>query len=262
MRRLLFSLLVLGLLGAPAAYARPAKGHHHRRHKAPAAAVTRSEVLALIKQYAPGAVAGAAGQGGATGPAGHGGATGPTGPAGPTPPFSAGSGLVLSGTQLSLNPASTLFQDPLVSAQCPAYTFLYRVAQNGGTSCDFGAVAFTGQVTYIEIEAEQTPVTSTTAWTTGSDLITAQISIEGVGWATSNDEIDCGLWQGPTEVYGAGGALLTHIELANPQLDLALTTVRTGVSAGTVFTVKCVRAGGTEPAAATMGTLAVLPFSG
>jgi hypothetical protein len=261
MRRLLLSLLVLGLLGAPAAYARPAKGHRHHRHKAPAA-VTKSEVIALIKQYAPGAVAGGAGPGGATGAAGHGGPTGPTGPAGPTPPFSAGSGLVLSGAQLSLNPASTLFQDPLAAAQCPAYTFLYRVSQNGSTSCDFGAVAFTGQVTYIELEEAPVSVTSTTAWTNGSDLITGQIQIEGVGYATSNDEIDCGLYQNGSEVYGVGGALLTRIGLANPQLDLALTTVRTGVSAGTAFTVKCLIAGGSEPASATMGTLAVLPFSG
>ena len=99
MRRLLLSLLVLALFGAPAAYARSTKGHH-RKHKAPPA-VTRSEVIALIKRYAPGAVAGADGQSGRTGP---------TGPAGSAAPFSASNGLVLSGTQLSLNPASTLFQ--------------------------------------------------------------------------------------------------------------------------------------------------------
>jgi hypothetical protein len=260
-RRLLLSLLVLALLGAPAAYGRPVKGHRHRGHKPPPA-VTRSEVIALIKQYAPGAVAGAAGQGGPTGAVGNGGPTGPTGPAGPTPPFSAGSGLVLSGSQLSLNPASTLFQDPLAAPQCPAYTFLYRISQNGSSSCDFGAVAFTGQVGYIELEAEPTYVTSTTAWTHGNDLITGQISIEGVGWATGDDEIGCLLYEGASPVSGAGGALLTHIELANPQLDLALTAVRTNVSAGTVFTVKCQIDGGTWPAAANHGALAVLPFSG
>jgi len=254
MRRLLLSLPVLVLLGAPAAYAKPAKAHHHK-HKAPKA-VTKKEVIALIKQYAPGAVAGAAGQAGLAGP------TGPTGPTGPPPSLSAGSGLVLSGTQLSLNPTSTIFQDPLTAPQCPAYTFLYRLAQSGSSSCDYGAVAFTGQVSYTELEGEPLTVAGTTAWTNGSDLITGQFQIEGVGYATTNDQIGCNLYQGASLVYGVEGALLTHVGLANPALDLALTTVRTGVSAGTVFTVKCQRDGGSEPASVNNGTLAVLPFSG
>jgi hypothetical protein len=255
MRRVLLSLLVLGLLGAPTAYARPAKGHHHRKHKAPAA-MTRSEVIALIKQYAPGAVAGAAGQSGNAGP------TGPTGPAGPTAPFSAGSGLVLSGSQLSLNPASTIFQDPLASPQCAPYTFLFRVAQEGSSSCDFGAVVFTGQVSFTDLEGSTTQVTSTTAWTTGSDLITAQIQIEGVGYATSADSIGCDLYEGATLETGGEGTLGTPIGGANPELDLAITTVRPSVTAGTVFSIKCQIDGGTEPASANFGTLAVLPYSG
>ena len=49
---------------------------------------------------------------------------------------------------------------------------------------------------------------------------------------------------------------------ANPELDLALTNVRTGVSAGTVFTIKCQVNAGSESASAVNGALAVLPFSG
>jgi hypothetical protein len=242
--------LMLVLAAVPATTA-AARSKHHARHRA-SAAVTKAQVIELIKQYAPGAVAGSQGA--------HG-ATGATGPAGPTTAFSAGNGLTLNGTQFSLNPSSTLFQDPLAAPQCPAYTFFYRIDQGGSSLCDYGAVAFTGDSSVVPLGGSATYVMSTTAWNSSSVLVTGQVQLEGGASASSLDVIQCLVYNGSTAFDAIEGELPTAIYGLNPYADLAFTGVQTGVTPGTVFTVKCLILGGTEPAWAETSTIAVLPFS-
>jgi hypothetical protein len=189
------------------------------------------------------------------------GTTGPTGPAGPTTAFSAGAGLVLNGTQFSLDLASALFQDALASPQCPAYTFFYRIAQAGTSSCDYGAVAFTGQAGVVPLSGTPTPVMSTTVWTSGSVLVTGQVQLEGVPAASSRDILGCYLYDGATAFYQVEGELGTVIGGVNRYSGLAFTAVRSGVTPGSVFTVKCLVLAGTETAFAVESTIAALPFS-
>jgi hypothetical protein len=242
---------VLASALAPTAVAKRPSRHHHTKHAA-TAAVTKAEVIALIKQYAPGALAGA--------PGAHG-STGPTGPAGPTTAFSAGNGLVLNGTQFSLNPASTLYQDPLSSPQCPAYTFLYRITQAGTSSCDYGAVAFTGQGSVVPLSVTLGTVMSTTVWTTGSVLITGQVQLEGGPSATTPDVVQCVVYDEATGLDQVEGVLGTPIGGVNPYTDLAFTTVASSATPGSTFAVKCVVLTGSEPAWAEQATIAALPFS-
>ncbi len=252
MRRSLILALSLSLALAPAAAA--------RKHKPKAAAaVTKAQVIQLIKQYAPGAVAGSPGARGATGL---------TGPPGPVTTYSAGSGLVLNGTQFSLDSASTLFQDPLAAPQCPAYKFLYKVAQTGASACDYGAVAFTGGQTSGTTPLshnQQTQVLSTTVWTTGPVLVTGQVQVSGSATATLTEDIDCELANGGTTFFFMDGSMPPSPPSNYPAQTVIPFTAATNVAAaGTTISVLCQNYSGNYTADVFPGqsSIAVLPFSG
>ena len=118
---------------------------------APAAAVasglTNKQVIALIKKYSkPGqngtnGAPGTPGTNGTPGPIGTNGTPGTPGQNGqPGPSYSAGTGLSLTGTMLSLDPTSTIFQKPLTS-DCGPYQFVSSFTQAGAPTCNFGVLA-------------------------------------------------------------------------------------------------------------------------
>jgi hypothetical protein len=218
-RRRLMLAALLGVIamalagGVAVAASGPHKPHPKPKPKPkhpPSSALTRDQVIQLIKQYA------------FTKP----GATGAPGAPGAPTPVTAGTGLVKSGTTLSINTGTF---------SCPPYQFFFGLQKNATPGCDFPALAYSASRTPPSGPLTSTPPAATTipVGTAGKYVIT--------GYATLNNptgiqtHVNCLL----TNKAGDRLAVTGQDIPGNSFADVALTSYAANAAAGDTFSLAC-----------------------